>query len=201
MITITATLVGTRPLIMHNGRLNDPQDEITQALDELARRAKKDKTDAIMLERDNVEWQGSLYEDDGRVGLPSDNVLMALIEGARKTKLGKAAQAGVLERDHFFFLEHDGPNDLAKLMEDRRYRLRCRVKVQRNGVMRVRPIFRSWKLPVAFDVIDDAINPKDVVRALWDAGAMVGMGDWRPRYGRFTVENVKIDGQSYEVAA
>ncbi len=62
------------------------------------------------------------------------------------------------------------------------------VIVQRSRVMRARPRFDSWTLE--FDIVNnDPSNIGDdlVKDVLAEAGRYVGIGDYRPKYGRFEV--------------
>jgi hypothetical protein len=55
-------------------------------------------------------------------------------------------------------------------------------------IMRYRPIFRNWSLSATVVVNEDVVNINEVKKALVDAGALIGLGDYRPRFGRFNVE-------------
>lgn len=69
------------------------------------------------------------------------------------------------------------------------YEHRCRVQVQRNGVTRVRPALSAgWS---AFFVLlvnlPEYLSPEMLHGLLTDAGRLIGVGDFRPTYGRFQV--------------
>lgn len=68
-----------------------------------------------------------------------------------------------------------------------------RVMVQRNGVTRVRPAFLpGWRAEFDLQVLTpEYIPPSDLLAVLSMAGRLVGIGDYRPTYGRFQV--VKFD--------
>jgi hypothetical protein len=55
-------------------------------------------------------------------------------------------------------------------------------------IMRYRPIFRNWSLSATVVVNEDVVNINEVKKALIDAGSLIGLGDYRPRFGRFNVE-------------
>jgi hypothetical protein len=62
------------------------------------------------------------------------------------------------------------------------------VRIQKARVMRRRPLLAQWELVFGIQVLDDDILPRDVLKAiLVKAGEAVGIGDYRPRYGRFIV--------------
>jgi hypothetical protein len=62
------------------------------------------------------------------------------------------------------------------------------VKVGMAKIMRYRPIFRNWSLSATVMVNEDVVNINEVKKAMVDAGALIGLGDYRPRFGRFNVE-------------
>jgi len=64
----------------------------------------------------------------------------------------------------------------------------CGVRVQRNRVMRTRPIFRDWAVSFTVTFNDSLLNPADITNLLSYAGENVGLCEWRPNFGRFIVE-------------
>ena len=69
-----------------------------------------------------------------------------------------------------------------------------RVTVQMAGITRVRPAFLAgWRATFDFSVIlPQYILPVDLRAILSDAGRFVGLGDFRPTYGRFDVTKFEI---------
>jgi hypothetical protein len=51
--------------------------------------------------------------------------------------------------------------------------------------MRTRPMFRDWSVEVDCEVDGGLLNVETLQSIATDAGNMVGIGDHRPRYGRF----------------
>ena len=72
--------------------------------------------------------------------------------------------------------------------EDRR-----RVMVQRNGITRVRPAMRSgWKVEMDFLInLPEYIDQAFFREVLGMAGKLIGVGDFRPTYGRFDLTQFK----------
>jgi hypothetical protein len=66
--------------------------------------------------------------------------------------------------------------------------------VQRNGVTRSRPAFLAgWS--VNFDLqiqLPEYVNSTLLHKVLTDAGRLVGVGDFRPTYGRFMVDHFSV---------
>ena len=183
-------LTGTRALLLHNGRLADPTHPLTRRLKELT--GTRNKTDSVHEEIRKVEWLGSLYEDDeGRICLTEDMLLGCGIAGGKSLKKGAAMKAAVLGSQPFYPILYKGPRDKLELYESGKFVDYRGVVVQRNRTMRARPRFDEWSVKVSLMVDEDAINVKDVIAAYTYAGRMVGLGDFRPRFGRFDVEVVK----------
>lgn len=62
-----------------------------------------------------------------------------------------------------------------------------RAVVQRNGITRVRPcVAKGWRATFELEVIlPEYISRESLALALTNAGRLVGIGDFRPTYGRF----------------
>lgn len=184
MQTFIIELTGTAPILMHNSRLADKLDPITKAKALVS--AKKRKTEEDDLELSRLEFLGGLYFDE-TVGpyLPGDNIFKALVEAARKSKQGKSVEQGLFITTNENPLIYDGPRDIDGLWADQNFVFRRTVKQQMSRITRTRPIFTEWSTEVegAFD--PNVLDKKDVENFAQIAGAYIGVGDWRPRYGRF----------------
>lgn len=190
MKTFKATIVGVTPLLMHSERLADPTNEHTKKLKKLT--AKRQKTDEDLILIKKVEWRGGLYlDDEDRPAVPVDWLLAAIKEGARKSKLGKMAEAGVYDPGvPFFRLTFDGPEGLEDLYECGRFCDYRGVGVGGKRVMRARPCFPGWSLTFHLDYDPEVIEGGQIADALSKVGQLRGIGDYRPRFGRFVVSEV-----------
>ena len=187
MKTFKARLVGDAALLMHSCAGLDKFNTIAREISKLT--SKKKKTDDDLLEIKRLEWHQGLYLDSsGAVAIPADNIIAVVIEGARKSKLGKQASAGVFESSDFYPLIYDGPKDITALYADGRFCDYRPVRNQQNRVMRSRPIFREWSVDILLQFDETIIDPDSLFNAVKVAGEQVGLGDFRPRYGRFHVE-------------
>lgn len=74
------------------------------------------------------------------------------------------------------------------------YEDRRRVVIQRNGVNRVRPAMRvGWKISLELMVnLPEYIDPDLLQSVLEMAGRLIGVGDFRPTYGRFAVASFHV---------
>jgi hypothetical protein len=190
---LSVTIEGIRPLLLHNGRLADPLDEYTKRLKVLAKQ--RDKTDDDHVAVHRAEFEGGMYWDKELGPYVSADVLQAVIErGATRRKLGKQFRACVsveMPSTSGFALKYKGPRDLDGLWLDRRFVFTKGVKVGQKRVMRTRPRFPSgWSVTFGVEVMAGGATREQVRQSLEDAGLYEGMGDWRPRYGRFVVKDV-----------
>lgn len=69
-----------------------------------------------------------------------------------------------------------------------------RVTVQRAGINRVRPAMRqNWSAELQFQILTpEYIDPTLFQEVLNTAGRLVGVGDFRPTYGRFFISNFEV---------
>lgn len=185
MQQLSFTIIGVSPLLLHNGRLSDPLDQIAKQLKRLT--SKRDKTDADQEETARVEWFGSLYLKDGAPCIPGEVLEAHLVDCAKKRKKGTQAKAG-LYCDGNFPLEYVGPKTPEALWEDPIFRLTCGARVQRNRVPRTRPIFRQWGLTFTVTCNENLLNPADLRDFLRIGGEQVGICDWRPKFGRYILD-------------
>lgn len=191
MIDFRLTLTGTAPLLMHNARLADPLDPVTKALKKVT--GKRQKTDDDHEEIARLEHAGSLYLDpDAGPYLPGQNVERALVDAARITKQGVKVQRGVFITTDINPLGYRGPRDADGLWADENYRHMASVKVQQARTMRCRPMFREWTVE-ADGILDPSVLDLEVLETIAvTGGQMIGLGDWRPRFGRFVAEVEKL---------
>jgi hypothetical protein len=190
MKTLSFKITGVAPLIMHSGRLADPLNEWTKMISEIS--SKRGKTEADFEEMARLEFLGGMYVNGNGPCIPGE-VLEGALYGrggaARKYRMGKQAQASVFCMGHYD-LEYDGPRDPLELWKDGRFTSRVAAKVQTAKIMRTRPIFEQWASEVSVTFNPDIVNADDIIKWMYTAGAEVGLMDWRPKFGRFDVEEL-----------
>lgn len=186
MKAATFTIRGTAPLLMHSERLANPFDPLTKQIKALT--GKRKKTEDELREISRLEWLGGIYHDDHNgVHLPGYNVLRALVQGAKLRKLGRDVERGAMVQEDAVVIQHDGPSNLDALFADPRFVDVRSVKVGTSKVLRCRPMFRSWACSFTALFDEDVLQADDLGRIVRDTGAMIGIGDYRPRFGRFEV--------------
>lgn len=191
MTNFRITITGTETLLMHNSRLADPLDPATKALKKAT--SKRTKTDDDHEEIARLEHAGSMYLDpDSGPYLPSDNIWRSLYDGAKKHKLGVKMKEGVIITTAVNPLSYKGPRDRDGLWNDLNFRHSASVKVGMSRTMRCRPMFRQWKTEADGILDPNVLDFEELRQIAGTAGAIVGLGDWRPRYGRYiaTVETI-----------
>jgi hypothetical protein len=191
MKELRATLTGIRPLVMHNGLMADPTNPYTIRIKEICAKGSKKMTTADYEERDRLEWEAGLYWDDEHgLIIPSDNIERCVQLGAQKSRLGKDVQAAVFVAPNSVTkISYEGPKTKEALYKSKRFELRKGVKVQQSRIIRVRPMIPTgWSITFTLEYDETIINQKSLQKALVDAGALVGLGDWRPKFGRFSCE-------------
>ena len=181
----TVTLTGTSPLLCHNGQTADPLNPFSKKMKSLS--AKRPKTDADLEKMREVEFHAGLYVDEaGEITMDTRVIEATVHGGAKKTKQGKDALAAMFI-EHGVDFQYAGPRGITERYADPKCALVVPVKVGMAKVMRCRPIFHDWSLTFDVSVMGDMVNEESLKRWLDDAGQLVGIGDWRPRYGRFVV--------------
>lgn len=195
MNQLQTTWTGESPLICHNGQTADPRNSYAKAMKAVS--SKRKKTDADYDEMARLEFLAGLYRTKTDIVIP-DHVLEGVVNNAaKKSRRGPQAKSGIFITDHAS-LDFDGKPDevteetLHDLFEDGNHTLTVGVKVGTSRVMRTRPIFRRWSLSFNLHYDPDVLNLRDINEILTDAGRLVGLGDWRPKYGRFTVNVTSV---------
>ena len=182
---IKIKLTGLAPLMHHNPRLADPMDPIVQEIAKLTGKKKKTLDDRIKIQE--LEWEGGLYVRDGVVVVPGHVIEGALREAGKKSRTKKDVEAGIV-CEHDCPLEYPGPKSIPKLLADPNYRDVRNAKIMGKMVMRCRPIFRTWSLTAVLSYLPSVMDRSKVMDLMTTAGLYCGLGDYRPKHGRFLAE-------------
>lgn len=127
--------------------------------------------------------------EDGELALPGEYLRGAVISAARFRQDPRSPRKSAMDlyRAGIVCLTQLAPMGVRNWdYEDKR-----RVVVQRAGVNRTRPAMRrGWRASVTFQVnVPEYIEALDLLQTLEMAGRLVGVGDFRPTFGRFMVTN------------
>ena len=185
MEQITLHLTGDVALLMHNNVTVNPLDEQTKAIKKYTSKRKKTEEDHLMIQR--LEWEAGLYHDD-EIGpyIPGVNVEICFRDAAKLTKQGAAVTRSVVVVEERLPLLFDGNRDIKSLWQ-RNFKDYRVAGNQQNSIMRCRPMFPKWELDVPMVVEASILDLADLRDIAVRAGKMIGLADYRPRFGRFSV--------------
>lgn len=189
MELLTLSIKGTSPLMMHSDKLANPLHPATKAHKELTGKRKKTDDDHLAIAKS--EFIAGVYFDE-RVGIhiPGANFDATFLSGAKLQKLGTHWKRGALVMTDRASLEFAGPSTPESLWEDQRF-VDCRgVKVGQAKIMRYRPIFLNWTVQLEVAVNTDVLDLQEAKKAISDSGMLIGVCEYRPRFGRFEVAYV-----------
>lgn len=161
-----------------------------------AARKKGDENRLVELETKQMrnDWEASCYWDPEKCKffIPDTCIIATVRQGAAAGKKGKDIDRAVQTVETESFVQTKPVKSLEDAYVD--------VAFQLNGPCRIPPrtgalIWKSrcmmptgWKLTFTLEYEEEIIARKSVIEALENAGRMVGIGGWRPKFGRFTVE-------------
>lgn len=190
MYTVEVEIQGVSPLLQH--RYPVPE------LDTMSKGGKR-QTGATDYTQ---EWRQYFYATpDGDLYQPASHLEGALTSAATSFKI--TGRRGKTYKDLFRAAVFVTPDTLLHGMSvpdeldtdaDKPLFLDVRpVVVNRARVVRIRPAFRAgWKLAFTLEVLDDQIAPELLNDVLTLAGRTVGIGDYRPRFGRFLISRFEV---------
>lgn len=181
-------------LLMHNGQLADPSNEFAKRIKKVTSIRADDRTAEDSLELKRAEWMGGLnLTKDGEPCIRSDQVEAALIKAAKKKRQGEAFSAGVycFDDSPLVLRPFAGRQvDLDELFQMGTYVDTRGVVVTRKRILRTRPVFPEWSALIPVNFMPSVIDGKKVVEAMEVVSTKIGIGDRRPRYGRFEIKSV-----------
>ena len=193
--TVQIRFQGVSPLLCHNGQTADPRNTYAKAMKAVS--SKRKKTDADYDEMARLEWLAGLYRTNDDLVIPDYVIESTMIGGAKKSKRGPQAKCGLFFTEHASLQFAGKPETitdetLAEMFASGDFTHTIGVKVGMAKVMRTRPFFRHWSLSATAQYDPDVLNLRDVEEIATDAGKLVGLGDWRPKHGRFEAEVVPV---------
>lgn len=182
--TVALTIEGVADLLFHRW-----SDDEVEAKAKAAKGSQAKKTD-------NVE--SYVYRNDrGHICIPGRYVQRAIVEAARfeqdprspRKSAKDLAQAAVVATPLLSpILVRGKPTDNWDYLD------RQRVTVQRNAITRTRPAFTSgWQARFELtSLLPEYITPEFLRKLVDNAGRFIGVGDFRPTYGRFVVTSWEL---------
>jgi len=171
---IEASIEGSAAILFHRWSC--------EAIDEKA----KAKKGSAAKKTDNIE--SYIYRDEkGNVAIPSEYFRMSIIGAAKFKQDPRSPRKSAMD---LFKAGICTIGELCSLgVKEPDYLDQRRVVIQRNGITRVRPaMLAGWKCNVSLQVLlPEYIDHRMLHETLSYAGRIVGVGDFRPSFGRFQV--------------
>ena len=145
---------------------------------------------------DNIE--SYVYRDENNIiCVPGEYLRMAIITAAKYRQDPRSPRKSAMDLYKAGIVSLTGVAPIivgGKTQSEKwEYEHQCRVTVQRNGITRVRPAFRSgWSATFELMInVPELISMDQLNEVIVDAGRLVGLGDFRPSYGRFRIASIE----------
>lgn len=172
--TVSVTVEGIAPLLFHRWNC-----------DAVEAKAKAAKGSAA---KKNDDIESYVYRNsEGELALPGEYLRQSVIAAAKFRQDPRSPRKSAMD---LFKAAAIPLTDLASLgVTEWDYEDRRRVTVQRSGITRVRPALNTgWRCTVQLmSNIPEYVDPVLLRQVVDDAGRLVGVGDFRPTFGRFAV--------------
>lgn len=185
------TIHGTEPMLQNNPRTVDTFDEFAIAKKVIT--SKRAKTEEDQYELRRLEVESKIYMWEEAIYVPGRWVAAAVAANSwAQAKIKKAeVRSAVFVRDSKIPLQYDGmelvktPGDISG---NKRFIESMPLKQGQVKVFKCFPRFDDWSFSTALDY-DPSIIDEASLRALLEYSAKFGgYGDFRPTYGRATIE-------------
>lgn len=172
-------LEGSSDLLFHRWNCESVEEKAKSA-----KGSKSKKTDDI---------ESYVYRDsNGSLCIPGEYVRQAIVHAAKYRQDPRSPRKSAMD---LFKAGIINLTPLASLgVKDWDYLDKRRVTIQRNGINRQRPAMREgWKATFEMMVnLPEYIGTSLLQDTLVSAGRLIGIGDFRPTYGRFHVSSFKV---------
>jgi len=176
---IEAEIEGTAPILFHRWSC--------EAVEEKA----KAKKGSSSKKTDNIE--SYVYRDGkGFIAIPSEYFRQSIIHAAKFKQDPRSPRKSAMD---LFKAGIATIGELCSLgVKEPDYLDQRRVVIQRNGITRVRPAMATgWKCKVSLQVLlPEYIDHQMLNDTLSYAGKIVGVGDFRPSFGRFQITSFNV---------
>lgn len=202
MKTLKMQWTGIRPLVMSNPQtvnIVNPYAAESRRLGGLMKTARKkgDEDRLVELEEEQRrnDFAASAYFDNDGFYLPDTVILAVFKEAAKTVRKGKDIDRAVLMTEtEARIVTRKKFKSLTEAFADENFRLETPAKIPpRTGALIWKcrcMIPTGWTLNFNLEFEDSLIAEKTIVEISGVAGALVGVGGWRPKFGRFITEVV-----------
>lgn len=149
------------------------------------------KKGSVAKKSDDLE--SYVYRNDkGELAVPGEYLRMAIIGAAKFRQDPRSPRKSAMD---LFKAGVVSVTPLAPLgVKSWDYEDRRRVVIQRSAITRTRPAMKAgWVLKIQLQVnLPEYINPSLLNEVIAQAGKLIGIGDFRPTFGRFQVVGFAI---------
>lgn len=190
--SITVKYSGIDQLIINNPQSVDPFNKFSKELKALTNTKKK--TDETYAEIFKTEIRSKIYFDESiGIYVPATWVLASINENSHAiAKIAKKkARAAVFATEPKLKLTYRGMEKVktpADIVSNSEFHLIQGVKQGQVRIPKAMPIFDNWSFTTTLEYDTNIINERDLKKIIEYGASYGGMGDWRPTYGRATIE-------------
>lgn len=179
---VRVEITGSAPFLFHRWSV--------EGVDAKAKAAKGSKAK----KEDDVE--SYVYRcENGRLGIPGEYLRMSVITAAKFLQDPRSPRKSAMDLYKAGVVSLTDVADTGKEQWD--FVDRRRVMVQRNGITRSRPALQDWKVRFQLQVLTpEYIQQSNLLETLGMAGRLIGIGDFRPTFGRFAVTHFQREQAS-----
>ena len=182
--TVDVRIKGTADLLWHRWNV--------ESIDEKSKAAKGSKSKKT----DDVE--SYCYRDaEGYLCLPGEYLRQSVLHAAKFRQDPRSPRKSAMD---LFKAALTSTTPLARILVNGKPVKQwcglhqCRVTIQRAGITRTRPMTRSgWEAVVTLLVLlPEYVSPQILNEVVTNAGRLIGVGDFRPTYGRFQIVSFDV---------
>jgi hypothetical protein len=130
---------------------------------------------------------------EGNLAIPAEYFRMSIVNAAKYKQDPRSPRKSAMDLFKAGIVVLEELCDTGKVEWD--YIDRRRVMVQRQGITRHRPaLLTGWKCTAHLQVLlPEYISPQLLNETIASAGRLVGVGDFRPTFGRFLITEFVIE--------
>jgi hypothetical protein len=142
---------------------------------------------------EGIDIESYVYRcDDNTIGIPGEYLRGSIINAAKFRQDPRSPRKSAQDLFKAGIVSLTDLASLGKISWDKLHQ--CRVVIQKNAITRTRPCFiKGWEATFIMMVLLPEYIPIEIFTStLNDAGRLIGIGDFRPTYGRFSVMSVKF---------
>lgn len=131
-------------------------------------------------------------DDDGNISIPGEYLRMAMIGAAKFRQDPRSPRKSAMDLYKAGIISLTNLASVGKKQWD--YEDRRRVVIQRSAITRTRPALKTgWVVTIQLQVnLPEYISETDLNEVISMAGKLIGIGDFRPSFGRFQIESFKV---------